>query len=58
MAAISFPTNRWIVFGHHFRRDIRTGTTRRTYTRRAIRIPPRALWIIVGVAIGGACRTA
>jgi carbon starvation protein len=48
------PTNRWIVFGHHFAAIAGPGPLVGPTLAAQFGFLPGALWIIVGVAIGGA----
>lgn len=48
------PTNRWIVFGHHFAAISGPGPLVGPTLAAQFGFLPGALWIIVGVAIGGA----
>jgi carbon starvation protein len=48
------PTNRWIVFGHHFAAIAGPGPLVGPTLAAQFGYLPGALWIIVGVAIGGA----
>jgi carbon starvation protein len=46
-------TNKWIVFGHHFRGDLGRAA-RRSGAGGAIRLSAGTLWILIGVVLGGA----
>src|SRR5918911_5149294 len=48
------PTNRWIVFGHHFAAIAGPGPLVGPTLAAQFGFLPGALWIIVGVALGGA----
>ncbi|HEV7595293.1 MAG TPA: carbon starvation CstA family protein [Gemmatimonadaceae bacterium] len=48
------PTNRWVVFGHHFAAIAGPGPLVGPTLAAQFGFLPGALWIIVGVAIGGA----
>ena len=48
------PTNRWIVFGHHFAAIAGPGPLVGPTLAAQFGFLPGALWIIIGVAIGGA----
>ena len=48
------PTNRWIVFGHHFAAISGPGPLVGPTLAAQFGFLPGALWIIVGVAVGGA----
>jgi len=48
------PTNRWIVFGHHFAAIAGPGPLVGPTLAAQFGFLPGALWIIVGVAVGGA----
>ena len=48
------PTNRWIVFGHHFAAIAGPGPLVGPTIAAQFGYLPSALWIIVGVALGGA----
>jgi len=48
------PTNRWIVFGHHFAAIAGPGPLVGPTLAAQFGFLPGAIWIIVGVAIGGA----
>src|SRR5688572_2670961 len=48
------PTNRWIVFGHHFAAIAGPGPLVGPTLAAQFGFQPGALWIIVGVAVGGA----
>jgi carbon starvation protein len=48
------PTNRWIVFGHHFAAIAGPGPLVGPTLAAQFGYLPSALWIIVGVALGGA----
>ena len=48
------PTNRWIVFGHHFAAISGPGPLVGPTLAAQFGFLPGALWIIVGVALGGA----
>src|SRR5688500_17769259 len=48
------PTNRWIVFGHHFASIAGPGPLVGPTLAAQFGFLPGALWIIVGVAVGGA----
>jgi carbon starvation protein len=48
------PTNRWIVFGHHFAAIAGPGPLVGPTIAAQFGFLPGALWIIVGVALGGA----
>src|SRR6202521_6028287 len=48
------PTNRWVVFGHHFAAIAGPGPLVGPTLAAHFGFLPGALWIIVGVAIGGA----
>ena len=48
------PTNRWIVFGHHFASISGPGPLVGPTLAAQFGFLPGALWIIVGVALGGA----
>ncbi|MGA1417555.1 MAG: carbon starvation CstA family protein, partial [Gemmatimonadaceae bacterium] len=48
------PTNRWIVFGHHFAAIAGPGPLVGPTLAAQFGFLPGALWIIVGVVIGGA----
>src|SRR3954470_8023244 len=48
------PTNRWIVFGHHFAEIAGPGPLVGPTLAAQFGFLPGALWIIVGVALGGA----
>ncbi|MDQ6887615.1 MAG: carbon starvation protein A [Gemmatimonadota bacterium] len=48
------PTNRWIVFGHHFAAIAGPGPLVGPTLAAQFGFLPSALWIIVGVALGGA----
>ena len=48
------PTNRWIVFGHHFAAISGPGPLVGPTLAAQFGYLPGALWIIIGVAIGGA----
>ncbi|HEY1952422.1 MAG TPA: carbon starvation CstA family protein [Gemmatimonadaceae bacterium] len=48
------PTNRWIVFGHHFATIAGPGPLVGPTLAAQFGFLPGALWIIIGVAIGGA----
>jgi carbon starvation protein len=46
------PTNRWVVFGHHFA-AIPVGTAAGP-TLASVRLSPRTMWILAGVVLGRA----
>ncbi len=48
------PTNRWVVFGHHFAAIAGPGPLVGPTLAAQFGFLPGALWIIVGVAVGGA----
>ncbi len=48
------PTNRWIVFGHHFAAIAGPGPLVGPTLAAQFGFLPGALWIIIGVALGGA----
>src|SRR5207248_7331265 len=48
------PTNRWVVFGHHFAAIAGPGPLVGPTLATQFGFLPGALWIIVGVALGGA----
>ena len=48
------PTNRWIVFGHHFAAIAGPGPLVGPTLAAQFGFLPGAIWIIVGVALGGA----
>ena len=48
------PTNRWIVFGHHFAAIAGPGPLVGPTLAAQFGFLPGVLWIIVGVALGGA----
>src|SRR5687768_16097627 len=48
------PTNKWIVFGHHFASIAGPGPLVGPTLAAQFGFLPGALWIIVGVAVGGA----
>lgn len=48
------PTNRWVVFGHHFAAIAGPGPLVGPTLAAQFGFLPGALWIIIGVAIGGA----
>src|SRR5438046_6229667 len=48
------PTNRWVVFGHHFAAIAGAGPLVGPTLAAQFGFLPGALWIIVGVALGGA----
>ena len=50
------PTNRWIVFGHHFAAIAGPGPLVGPTLAAQFGYLPSALWIIVGVVLGGAVR--
>ena len=48
------PTNRWVLFGHHFAAITGAGPLHRSGAGGAVRVPPGLIWILVGVVLGGA----
>ena len=51
------PTNRWIVFGHHFAAIAGPGPLIGPMLAAQFGYLPGTLWILIGVVLGGACRT-
>ncbi len=47
------PTNKWVVFGHHFAAIAGPGTAGRPGAGGAIRISPGNIWILAGAVFGG-----
>jgi carbon starvation protein len=54
MGTIFEPTNKWIVFGHHFAAIAGPGPLVGPGPGGAVRIPAGTLWIIIGACLGGA----
>ena len=56
-AAISYPTNRWVLLGHHFAAIAGPGPLVGPTLAAQFGVLPGTLWIIIGVVLGGASRT-
>ena len=48
------PDEQWVLFGHHFAAIAGRRPADRSGAGRAVRLPARALWLVVGVCLAGA----